>query len=326
MKNILTAACLLSLALPAARAESPTELIAKVGDSLLVGYARPLVESYAVAMGSGLFHSAKAHKLLGFDIGVRAMAIRIPTAGKTFRAKVKYCYFDPKFRDTVWVDTVIENAATVFGKAGADRIWIPEGAVGVPPGLPGGLDLDYMPFVVPQASIGLPVQGMEAMVRYIPWPFQGSTVNFLGLGLKEELTALPGFKGLPFNLALQGFYQQVQIGNEMKSSTMGANAHASAGLSILTPYAGIGLASTSMKFDYEFKYQRPTGFDPGSQQVTFVDDSLAVKYNYSSGAQWRATIGISVNVFPLVIVNADYSRNLSSGYDAFTGGLSLAFR
>ena len=81
-----------------------------------------------------------------------------------------------------------------------------------------------------------------------------------------------------------------------------------------------------MKFDYRFKYQRPTGFDPETQQVTFVDDSLRVQQEYSSGAQWRATVGLSVNIFPMVIVNVDYSRNLSSGYDAFTGGLSLALR
>jgi hypothetical protein len=325
MKKTAVAACLLVLALSAARAQSPTELIAQVGDSLLIDYARPLIESYSVAMGSGLFHSAKAHKFLGFDLGVRLMAIRIPTAGKTFTARVLACSANTKLGrvDSFYVD--VQNAATIFGKRGLDTSWIPDGAVGIPPGLPGGLGIDYMPFILPQASVGLPIPGMELMVRYVPWPFQGTTVNFLGLGLKEELTTISGFN-LPFNLAVQGFYQKMQVGTAINSSTIGLNAHASKGLTLITPYVGLGMSSTKMGFDYEFKYRRPTGVDRETHQLTFVDASDSVKYDYNSGAQWRATLGVSLNVLPLVILNADYSRNLSSGYYAFTGGLSLALR
>jgi len=41
-------------------------------------YVNPLVTAFGSGMNSGWFHSAKPHKLLGFDIGVRAMVVTFP--------------------------------------------------------------------------------------------------------------------------------------------------------------------------------------------------------------------------------------------------------
>jgi len=325
LNRLFGLACLLSTIPCLGFALNPVELIQGVGSDLIEDYAAPLAQSYGVAMGSGLYHSAKAHKFLGFDIGVRFMLIRIPDAGKTFSAKVKFCYFDTSRMDTVWKDTVIEGAATIFGRRGLDESWVPQGAIGIPPGLPGGLGLDYMPFLLPQASVGLPIPGAELLIRYVPWPFQGTTVNLLGLGLKEELTALPGLKKIPLNIAIQGFYQTLSIGDAMSSTSYGGNIHISKGILVITPYAGIGFDKTTMKFDYTFSYKLPTGYDPETHEITYSNGTLPVKLDYAPGVNLRGTLGATLKL-GLLNINADYSRNFSTGYDALTAGLAIGLR
>ncbi|MBL7135209.1 MAG: hypothetical protein ISS81_01285 [Candidatus Marinimicrobia bacterium] len=47
-------------------------------------YVTPLVTAFGSGMNSGWFHSAKPHKLLGFDVGVRIMAVTFPEDQKVF--------------------------------------------------------------------------------------------------------------------------------------------------------------------------------------------------------------------------------------------------
>ncbi|RKY57186.1 MAG: hypothetical protein DRP96_10380 [Candidatus Neomarinimicrobiota bacterium] len=47
-------------------------------------YMNPLATAFGSGMNSGWFHSAKPHKLLGFDFGVRAMAVTFPDDQKMF--------------------------------------------------------------------------------------------------------------------------------------------------------------------------------------------------------------------------------------------------
>jgi hypothetical protein len=47
-------------------------------------YMNPLVTAFGSGMNSGWFHSAKPHKLLGFDVGVKAMMVTFPEDQKTF--------------------------------------------------------------------------------------------------------------------------------------------------------------------------------------------------------------------------------------------------
>jgi len=47
-------------------------------------YMNPLATAFGSGMNSGWFHSAKPHKLLGFDFGLRAMAVTFPDDQKVF--------------------------------------------------------------------------------------------------------------------------------------------------------------------------------------------------------------------------------------------------
>lgn len=320
---VLFAIVFAALGATPAAASSPIDLISLIDSASLRQYAAPLVESYGVAMGSGWYNTAESHKFLGFDLGLRFMLIQVPVAARTFDAHVRYCYFDPAQNDTVWVDTVV-TTATLFGTKGVQNDWIPSGAVGVPPGLPGGLGISSMPFVLPQASVGLPF-GLQLTARYIPWPFSGTTVQFLGFGLKEELTALPVLSKSPVKVAVQGFYQKVAIGSALNSNTIGGNLQASVKLLMLTPYAGIGFDHTTMDINYTFNFKEPK-LELGPPPRFYTEDkSVVVNYAYNSAVNWRTTIGVKANL-GLAFVNVDYSHNLTSGYNAISAGTGIGLR
>ncbi|UCG44156.1 MAG: hypothetical protein JSU73_05985 [candidate division WOR-3 bacterium] len=325
MSKRLLLACLLVVGMISsayAEDESALELVSKVGEDLLEDYARPLIASYGVAMGTGLYNSAASHKFLGFDVGLRVMAIKIPTEAKTFTAVVKVCSLNTKFgRIDTFQDTI--TAATIFGKRGIDTTWIPPNAIGIPPGMPGGLGLNYMPFLVPQAAVGLPVPGMELMVRYVPWPFKGELVHFLGLGLQQNLSAVTGV-GFA-DIALQGFLQKFIIGDAMNATTFGGNLHLSKTFLTLTPYAGIGFDNTSMKIKYDFKVKAPK-FVPGvPPRMETEEVTIPVDFDYSSGINWRTTLGARVKL-GLMFLNLDYNRDLTNSYDAFSLGTGISIR
>lgn len=319
MKESIVLAVLVLLGLPALAA-SPLELIQGVGSDLLEDYTRPLAESYGVAMGTGWYHSAHAHRFLGFDLGARLMLINIPAGERTFTAHVKACSVNTVTGaiDTFYVD--VEGAATIFGPGGSTPVPVPgDYSVAIPPELPGGLGVSWMPFVVPQASLGLPF-GFEVTARYIPWPFQGTTIQFLGVGVKNELST---FVRLPFNLAVQGFYQQFQIGDALKSTTFGGNVHISKSLLLFAPYAGLGFDKSATDINYLFHARYPTGIGEGGLEYEEVD--IPVDAGYSPPMNLRGTLGVALK-FGLLLLNADYNYNVSTGYHAVNAGLGLSLR
>jgi hypothetical protein len=328
VKTRLLLACLLVFGMvtyASAEDPSPLELVGEVGEELLEDYSRPLVESYAVAMGSGWYNSAASHKFLGFDIGVRFMYIQIPDHAKYFTAEsllVVGLKPDSTGIETTYVKA--ESLATIFGPKGIQDHWLSEGQVGVPPAMPGGLGLNAMPFLLPQASLGLPF-GFELTARYIPWPFKGTTVQFLGFGLKSELTALPGLNKLPFDLALQGFYQKVMIGDVMNSNTFGGNLHLSKTILMLTPYVGIGFDNTTMNFDYVFEAHVPK-FEAGPPPRVLTDTvEIPVKFSYSSGMSWRGVVGAKVKL-GLFFISADYGYDIAKSYHSVNVGAGVSIR
>lgn len=303
-----------------ASAVSPVELLRGVGADLVEDYSRPLVESYGVAMGSGWYHSASALRTLRFELGVRVMAVNIPEAARTFTARVKACSVNTTTGaiDTFYVN--VEGAATIFGPRGTLPVDVPgEYSVGIPPALPGGLGVSWMPIVVPQASVGLPL-GFEVTARYVPWPFEGTTVSFLGFGVKNELST---FVRLPFNLAVQGFYQQFVIGDALNSRTFGGNVHVSRSFLLFAPYAGVGFDKSTTDIDYVFRASFPTGIENGELKTEEID--LPVAANYAPPVNLRGTLGVALK-FGLVLFNADYNYNVSTGYHAVSAGVSASLR
>jgi len=68
------------------------------------GYISPFVTGFGEALNSGWFHSAKPHKLLGFDLGVKMMAVAIADENTVFDFVV------PDFSQSITID---QNSYTV---------------------------------------------------------------------------------------------------------------------------------------------------------------------------------------------------------------------
>lgn len=324
-RQILVSCLLLAVSAYPVQAQNPVLLITQVGSDLLADYTRPLVQSYSAAMATGLYQSAKAHPFLGFDIGLRFMLITMPAEDQIFTARVRACSLNTQLQKIDTFEIEVEGAATIFGRRGLDSTWVPANAIGIPPALPGGLGMNRMPFLLPQASVGLPIPGMELTARYIPWPFRGTTVQFLGFGLAQELTALGSLKRVPFDVALQVFYQKFDVGSAIRASTLGGNVRISAGIFGLTPYVGIGIDKTSVNFSYDFSLNAPE-IDPGPPpRLVSRPVSVPVRLTYNSPVATRATLGLTLRLL-LLQVNADYNRSFTSGYDAINVGISLALR
>uniref|UniRef100_A0A7V0Z4H3 Uncharacterized protein n=1 Tax=candidate division WOR-3 bacterium TaxID=2052148 RepID=A0A7V0Z4H3_UNCW3 len=80
---------------------------------MLEGYTQPLITSFGTGISTGIFHSARSHSLLGFDIGVRGMLIQIPEMGKYFDAKVLTCSLA---NDNLDYDSLeLDSVSTIFG-------------------------------------------------------------------------------------------------------------------------------------------------------------------------------------------------------------------
>jgi hypothetical protein len=47
-------------------------------------YLQPMVNALSIDLNSGLYHTAKVHGLLGFDVGIKTAMVFVPSDAKTF--------------------------------------------------------------------------------------------------------------------------------------------------------------------------------------------------------------------------------------------------
>ena len=300
-------------------AVSPSELIKGIDDQLLTGYTKPLVNGFSAGMGSGLFHTAKAHKLLGFDVGVNFMYFQVPSSDKTFSDSVRCCSLNlanPGQLDTfrIWKP----DLPTIFGKVGAESIAAPGHAVAIPPVWPGGLNLPGTIFLMPQVNLGL-IAGLEVSLRGLPWTFRSDRFAFYGAGLSWEPTSL--LKKSPVNVAVQGAFQQLLLGDALRSSTVNLNVHASAKLAFLTLYGGAAYENTAVKLNYTFNYKLPA-YDVEHGFYT-VDGHKDVNVSATTDDHLRYLAGVMVEL-PLVMIYAD--GNLIGKYTGVNAGIGIHLR
>ncbi len=91
MKHYLKVLCVLLTVVfltGIASAQSLEERLKSMVSSNAEMYVNPLVTAFGSGMNSGWFHSARPHKLLGFDIGARAMVVTFPDDQKIFNFDV----------------------------------------------------------------------------------------------------------------------------------------------------------------------------------------------------------------------------------------------
>jgi len=333
------------------------EELRKLAQENAIGYTTPLATAFGTCMNSGLYHTAKPHKLLGFDISVKPSAALVPDEDKFFNFIVPTAigvpmdYFQPGSSDTVWLDGndiwPDRETSTIFGPDSARNIAATGADAELEAGLRAkgfsdaqiaiaraqpqwnqainnipaittvpGLNLDGLPLVLPQVSVGL-IFGTEVMVRYLPEIDAGDIgkVKFWGVGVKHSISQwIP----LPlFGIDITGQYvmQQLKVGEILESNHTAMNVQVSRRFGFIllsvTPYAGFGLESSDLKVDYVIE-------NSGNPQL----DGSHVAFDLDGDNTSRLTVGGRIQL-AFLTVNADYSMG---AYDSYSAGVGITLR
>ncbi|MFA4839707.1 MAG: DUF6588 family protein [Candidatus Neomarinimicrobiota bacterium] len=327
-------------------------------------YLQPLATAYGTAMNTGLYNTAKTHKLLGFDIQLKT-GLGLAPASKTSETNYQFDFSAlPNIPLTVEGFSIVLDPDEVFsdkttpniigGKAReftVNRSYIEtqlynkihtqdptlthdqinsrisgmsakisaaiDANVNMKsiPGLKSikGLeDLKTIPFPFPilQASIGLPF-GLEPSIRLIPaFKVPGDIgkalgeISVFGAGLKVDLDQFIPIPLFPVDIAVQAYFQKMNIGELLSGTTTSFNLMTSKTILFLTPYLGVGKESSSFTASYKM--------DDGSKQ----DFKVKGKNNI------RMTAGLNIKLLILQF-NAEYSKG---EYDAVGLGVGFALR
>jgi len=310
---------ILFFSLPWAQEVEPlAERLEKMSRELLEGYTQPLITAFGTGISTGLFHSAYSHDFLGFDLGVRAIYIQVPNSARYFTGTALICSLAA---DSLIFETIeLDSLSTVFGPGNTTIVPTSKNSVGIPPSIPGGFDVSYVPLVLPQLNVGL-FRGSELAVRYIPFTYKGSRVIFLGLGFKQELTRLFGLKSAPVALAVGGAYQDFGIkdslGNQIvNSQTWNIQFLISKRIVAFEPFLGVGLERTKVFFPYEFTYEIPDTISGIPTDRISVTEKINVELLGQN--EYRLIVGLTLNI-GMLYVHYDYNILPYSTHNAIVG-------
>lgn len=294
--------------------------IENINEDLLQSYIQPLVNAFGTGISTGLFYSAYSHEFLGLDVGLRVMSIRIPEASKYFDGIAIACSL--ALDSLVYYEIPLESLSTVFGPEQELNLPISGNSIGIPTNIPTGFDISSAPLLVPQVNIGL-LFGAELAIRYVPFNFEGSRMNFFGVGIKQELNKFPLFKpiGLPVAVAIGAAYQRFNIQNRDKqaianTSTWNLQALASKRIGPLEPIIGIGIENTRAYFNYTFEYEIPDTVNNLPTELITVEQVITL--NLESQSRYRRIIGCTLYLGHLYI-HYDYNFTPYSTHNAIVG-------
>ncbi len=254
----------------------------ELGKENATGFLKPLSSLYYYNLNAGNYNTAKVLGSLRFGFLCNLSYVPVPNSLKKYKVKT---LTDSDF-----------SSATILGKTGNE-------------GFPGGANLSVVPLVVPQINFGLPF-GNEVMLRYFPETEivkDFGKVSFFGIGLKHSVSQyLPGL--IPIDLAVQGVYQDLKIGNSFEMTTLNFNAEISKKLLMFTFYGGLNYGNSSTNLTYNYL-------------ETQSSNPLKMDFSYDTDSQFTATGGVRWS-FLLLKLYADYTIG---EYSVINTGFGLSF-
>lgn len=296
--------------------------------TLLKGYLQPFPKGFGNGINGGWYTTAKAHKLLGFDIAVITNAAFVPSNAETFT------FNNADYNNIKLDDSSLSSAElpTIFGsQALADRPLLEftdsnnnSISISSPPGsgLKEAINYNVVPSAMVQVGVGL-FKNTDLKIRFVPKQ-TGDEYEFstFGIGVMHDLKQwIPFVKRLPFDVSAllawndvkSKFYfdsdNQPTQALEFNTKTFMFQLLASKKLSIFTLYGGLG--TTSYKTDVNM-----LGTYTTSQNQTYIDP-IQLAYN---GSSMRTNLGLSMKLLFLNIA-AEYAiqeYNVFSARVAFT--------
>lgn len=301
---------------------SSSNLFAQVdsddGASLLEAYFSPFGKSLAAGLNNGWFHTAKPHKLGGFDISLSLNAVIVPTVGKTF-----------DITSINGFSASNSQTATFLG----DKTGGTNGAYGTMIGntnfqMPGGKDIDWIPIPMLQVGVGL-IKGTEIDIRYVPSQKleSNSEIKLYGFGLKHDILQwLPMVDKIPVDLSIQAGYTNLNAGINVEDQGVNLNVKAttvnlimSKKMLMFTGYLGFGYNSSTTTFDLKENISYTIG--PSTNQLVLDSDQI-VPLKFVSTNDFRTTLGFRLNI-TLLAIQANYTF---AEYPVATVGIGITLR
>ncbi len=318
-------------------------LLADVNDSqkLLQAYFAPGMEGFINSMNNGWAHTAKAHKVFGFDLSFGVSGSMIPSDRETFNiaalgltsvsssSSTAQTFGGANVETQMTVNTTIngQNATASFNFPGGIKDDLPMNAVPAP-------------FV--QFTLGLPGK-IDAMLRLVPKTSFGEdegSINLLGFGLKKEITSWFGpMDKTPLHVALMAAYTKMDVNYAISDSpdpdftaqnaatsfdlsAFTVQAIASLNFPVINLYGGFGYNSGNASFNMagNFTGTYDTGLPAPNDTIT---QTLNVPSNIdfdSSGFRTSFGARLSLGFFKIF---ADYTIH---EFNSLTAGIAFSFR
>jgi hypothetical protein len=306
------------------------------GGKLITAYINPFVEGFSYALNGGWFHTAKPHKLGGFDFNFSVTPVFVPKSSD---------FFDPNSLNLATVTGFTNSsnpggaAPTIFGpkdqtgyQVDIDDDGQPDVDIDGPRGLGIRDAIKLAPVGTPMAQVGIGlIKGTDLMFRIVPKSKLGNTeVNLIGFGLRHDIKQhIPGIKMLPFDLSIMaGFTSFKGVTDLSGSGFAGANQEAeykfnafllqalvSKKLAFVTFFGGFGYNGVKTTADMKGTY---TFFEGQAAEFTLSNPYSATFKNNSM----RLDVGMRINILAFYL----YGNYSLQEYSAVTAGLGFTFR
>jgi hypothetical protein len=257
-------------------------------DSLNESISEPFGKAFSTGVTGGIYRSAGTHGVLGFDVGLKAMFVLVPSG------------------ESPSLDT-------------ADVKALPIPAVQAALGLPMDTELMLRGFAVKYKGADISLLGVGLKKNFSPlipipmFPDVAAMISYHRFSGKYTTFELEDIV-----IASGEYSATIDAGELMKSSHWSFDLIASKKLSLmvisLQPYVGIGFDRSSIDFEWTLVESDA----PQSDLITPLTVS-------GSSDFWttRLTLGLDVSPFPFVHVYGDY--NIGK-FPQATLGLAISFR
>ena len=315
------------------------ESLEKFGKENGQAYIKPFVTAYGTNFNSGLYNTAKVLKPFRFGLFINTMLAFVPDKDNTFMpTRPDFIITDTNGDPILYNNEVIylyenpiDETATVFGKDGGDFVHnslLDDPALLTQLGLsqddvnaldislPDGTNLPAVLLMVPQFHLGLPA-GNELMIRGFPKQKINKDIGkigFWGIGLKHSISQYIPL--VPIDLAVQGVYQSLFMGDILELNNFALNAEISKKLLMWTLYAGIGYEQTKLKAEYETEIKV---YNEDSN--SFDSEPIDIDFEIEGDNNFRTTFGLRYSLL-LLKLYADYTL---SDYSVFNVGFGVSF-
>ena len=276
------------------------ELLQQVGEGYARGYLAPLSTGFGVNQNSALFSTAAipgSH--LTIDFGMKVMASKLSTDDKTFSTVTSVTLDEryginpghPAYNQT---GQLVMSGPTVFGdpdQTGSVTAYYAGLPVYQADGIEGLVDTDYLPLVMPQASLG-GIMGLRATVRWLPDIELNEDIGKLTLwGFGLSASANYWLPTLPVDVSVGYFKQELDVGEYLQTDASSMYVACSKVFGAFTLYGALAKEESSIDISYDYTYDDDG--TPTTEQIDFSMDGVQDK-RFTLGATLNAPLRLNV--------------------------------